>query len=150
MKKLFFVIGLVLVIYLVWQLFTSSDGQTDIKFEDKKELSKFTFKINEVNDSGRKGEVEIEQTKPDNFAKIFIKLSGSPKDTPELATLHTGACQDEFTSPLWPLTKVVNGRSETVLEMSPEILLSQKPLALKVFSGLEPSIELVACADIME
>ncbi len=113
-------------------------------------LIKFNFKINEVNDSGRKGEVEITQTKPEDYTLISIKLSGGEKDTPELAALHTGECKDEFTTPLWPVNKIVNEWSETTLEMLPSTLLDQAPLSLKVFSGLEPLIELVACADIME
>ncbi len=80
--------------------------------------------------------------------KVSIDLTGAPS-TPQPAHIHTGKCPNPG-DVKYPLTNVVNGKSETQLAVSLDTLMSELPLAVNVHKSAALIKTYVACGDITQ
>ena len=107
----------------------------------KKEV---TVTLTEQNSSGQSGTATI--TDQNGKAKVTIAIS-SASATPQPAHIHVGACPAPG-AVKYPLSNVVNGRSETMLSVSVDELLDQLPLAINVHKSTTQSTIYFSCGDI--
>ncbi|MBI4130443.1 CHRD domain-containing protein [Candidatus Roizmanbacteria bacterium] len=97
------------------------------------------------NDSGESGLATL--TEVDGKTQVVLQMENSPVDTAQPAHIHIGSCPMPG-AVSYPLTNVVNGTSETLLEVDLATLRQQLPLAINVHkSGAEAKIY-VACGDL--
>lgn len=99
------------------------------------------------NNSKESGEAMIEDA--GGKAKVTIKLDVTPRETPQPAHIHVGACPNPG-AVKYPLTNVVNGNSVTQLEISVDELLKNLPLAINVHKSAAEAKVYVACGDIKD
>ncbi len=100
--------------------------------------------VNAQSNSGENGKAAIKDE--DGKAEIYIELSNYPSN-PQPAHIHTGSCSN-LGAVKYPLSAVVNGKSETKLNISAEQLLSQLPLAVNVHKSAAEIKAYAACGDI--
>jgi len=105
----------------------------------------FTLDLVEQNDSGISGTVELSPTSEGQL-EVEIELDGSDGG-PHPAHIHVGSCEDLDPTPAFPLEDVVDGRSETMLELSPTELVAAE-YAVNVHESPENADVYVACADV--
>ena len=101
--------------------------------------------LNEQNDSGESGTATLWEV--DGQLIVSLNLTGAPESEPQPAHIHTGTCED-IGEINYPLTNVVDGVSDTSLDMSLAELLSRKPQALNVHLSGEQANVYVACGDL--
>ena len=76
-----------------------------------------------------------------------ITLRGAPADSSHPAHIHEGSCT-ALGAVKYPLTPVVNGSSETILDVSIEQLFNELPLAINVHKCQEELGVYIACGDL--
>jgi oxalate decarboxylase/phosphoglucose isomerase-like protein (cupin superfamily) len=105
-----------------------------------------TLDLVEQNDSGISGEVELSPTS-EGQVEVEIEVDGSDGG-PHPAHIHAGTCADLDPTPEFPLEDVVDGRSETTVEVSPTDLFAGS-YAVNVHESAENVDVYVACADLL-
>ena len=120
---------------------------TDDLAEDAEDLLEgaLTLDLQEQNDSGITGEVEFSPTS-EGEVEVEIELDGS-EGGPHPAHIHPGSCADLDPTPAFPLTDVVDGRSETTVDVDISELTAQE-YAVNVHESAENADVYVACADV--
>lgn len=96
------------------------------------------------NDSGETGTATL--TESGGQTTVSIQLDNAP-DTPQPAHIHTGSCPTPG-AVTYPLTNVVSGTSQTVLNVDLATLRSQLPLAVNVHKSAAESTTYVSCGDL--
>lgn len=99
------------------------------------------------NNSGIEGLAKFSEM--EGKLKIDIQLTGVPSDTPRPAHIHVGSCPNPG-AVKYPLTNVVNGKSETILSVLASQLVKELPLAVNVHKSSKEAQVYVACGDITE
>jgi hypothetical protein len=95
--------------------------------------------------SGEDGTATLTET--DGKTTVVITVANPPANTPQPAHIHKGACPKPG-EVVYPLTNVVNGTSETVIDTTIQELIAQKPLAVNVHKSATQSAVYVACGDL--
>lgn len=104
-----------------------------------------TIDIKAQNDSGINGKAVL--TEENGKVKVAMMLTGSPAGVSEPAHIHTGTCAT-LDGVKYPLTSVVDGKSETTVDVTFAQLAAGMPLAINVHkSGAEVGVY-VACGDL--
>lgn len=103
-----------------------------------------TVTLSEQNDSGENGIVQLVES--EGQIKVSVNMAGAP-ETAQPAHIHAGSCPTPG-EVLYPLTNVINGVSETTLDITLENLKSQMPLAINVHKSATESSVYVACGDV--
>ncbi|NTU98904.1 hypothetical protein HGA64_02770 [Candidatus Falkowbacteria bacterium] len=105
------------------------------------DLSKVKIKLGEVgqrkleiallsdNNSAQSGVAEIKEV--GNQVKVEIRLSGTAVGSVEPAHIHVGN-RPNLGAVKYPLSNVVNGISQTVLNVTFDKLLSERPLGINI------------------
>lgn len=88
-----------------------------------------TIQLAAQNKSGEQGTAMLEEV--NGKVKVTINLSGEPKGVSQPAHIHVGACPNPGTVK-YPLSNVVNGKSETMLTISVDEIMQGLPLPLAV------------------
>lgn len=96
------------------------------------------------NDSGQPGTVTL--TEVDGKTTVSLSLD-APSSVPQPAHIHAGACPTPG-EVVYPLTNVVDGSSETVLDVDLATIKSQLPLVVNVHKSETESGVYVACGDL--
>ena len=113
--------------------------------EDELEEAEVTLHLQEQNSSGISGTVSLSPTS-DGQLEVEIELDGSDGG-PHPAHIHEGSCADLDPEPAFPLEDVVDGRSETTVDVDlSELTLNE--YAVNVHESPENSANYVACADV--
>ncbi len=101
-----------------------------------------TVALAEENKSGESGTAILTE----NGGKVTVKVSltGEPKGAIQPAHIHIGSCPG-VGKVLYPLTDVVDGVSETVLNVTLDKLKQQLPLALNVHKSKTLITNYIAC-----
>lgn len=97
------------------------------------------------NDSDESGTATL--TEIDGKTTVSINLTGVIDDTPQPAHIHTGACPTPG-DVAYPLTDLVAGVSETVLDVPLATLKSSLPLAINVHKSADEASVYVSCGDL--
>ncbi len=122
---------------------TDTEGLTD-ELDDALEDA-LTLDLQEQNDSGITGEVEFSPTS-EGDVEVEIELDGS-QGGPHPVHIHEGTCADLNPAPAFPLTDVVDGRSETTVDVDISELTASE-YAVNVHESAENADVYVACADV--
>lgn len=78
--------------------------------------------------------------------KVVLKMTGAP-DVSQPAHIHVGACP-EVGAVKYPLTNVMNGMSETTLDVTMAQLKSELPLGINVHKSQPEAKVYVSCGDL--
>ena len=113
--------------------------------EDALDELAVTLELQEQNGSGIGGTVELSATS-DGTLEVEIELTGSDGG-PHPAQIHRGNCIDLDPNPAFPLEDVVDGRSETEVEVTLDDLVLDEH-AVNVHESPENAGTYVACADV--
>ena len=141
------------VIYAaVYFLFLSNKGSAPYQAPATQEVQEeitaensITVAVGEENKSGESGTAVL--VEEDGKTKVTVNLTGSPSGVPQPAHIHSGACPTPGAI-AYPLTDVVDGVSETVLDVDLATLKAGLPLALNVHKSNEEIKTYVACGDL--
>ncbi|HEX8221866.1 MAG TPA: hypothetical protein VF914_21940 [Chloroflexia bacterium] len=103
-----------------------------------------TVNLTEENNSGQNGTATL--TAHGDTTMVVVNISGG-SSTPQPAHIHPGTCATLDPKPIYPLTSLVNGTSETTVPVSLSQLVNGT-FAINVHkSGPEASVY-VSCGDI--
>jgi hypothetical protein len=103
--------------------------------------------LNEQNESGQSGTATL-TAGDDGTLHVSISVSGGSSD-PQPAHIHEGTCADLNPEPAFPLENVVEGQSESDVEVSLEDL-ALTPYAINVHKSEAEADVYVACGDITD
>lgn len=126
----------------------NQDSMTYDTSEPSEETADNEIKISldEQNTSGEMGVATL--TEVDGKTIVRLEMKGNPYDgTPQPAHIHTGSCPD-VGAIVYPLTNVVNGMSETTLDVSLKDLASKQPLGINVHKSVPESKVYVSCGNL--
>lgn len=101
--------------------------------------------LHEQNNSGESGTALL--LEENGKLKVMISLTGAPAGVPQPAHIHTGTCAN-LGGVDHPLTPVVDGKSDTALNIPPSHLTEELPLAVNVHKSAAEAGVYVACGDI--
>lgn len=101
--------------------------------------------LQELNDSGITGSATLSPTS-DGEVAVELEVDGS-EGGPHPAHIHEGSCADLDPEPAFPLEDVVDGRSETTVDVDIDDLTASE-YAINVHESPENPSNYVACADI--
>ncbi|KKW20050.1 MAG: Cu-zn Superoxide dismutase [Parcubacteria group bacterium GW2011_GWA2_51_10] len=141
MKNIFvwLVVAVIVVGGIIWYVNYSAEPQP--------QQSSITVALNTQNNSGESGTATL--TDSGGKTIVTLALSGAPEGTAQPAHIHTGSCAN-IGGVLYPLVFPVNGVSETTLDVSLDVILSQLPLALNVHKSPDEVNVYVACGDLVQ
>jgi len=116
------------------------------------ENNKFVFKFTAQNGSGLSGTATLSEYNENGnkSVKVSLKLETSVAgalDSAKPAHIHLGSCPD-VGGVKYPLNSVVNGKSETTLNVSLAELKSGLPLAINVHKSIAEINVYTACANL--
>lgn len=109
------------------------------------ETVRTTITLDEQNESSESGTAVL--TEENGKVKVTLNMTGAPADIPQPAHIHSGACPDVGVV-VYPLTSVVNGVSETTLDVTIAGLKSQEPLGINVHKSVPEAKVYVSCGDL--
>jgi len=105
-----------------------------------------TVVLSEQNDSNESGSVTLQEK--DGKTTVVITLSNQPEGVAQPAHIHAGTCAS-IGAVVYPLTLVVDGRSETVFDLPLTTMLSAATdLSINVHMSELDLGTYVACGDI--
>lgn len=104
-----------------------------------------TLQLNEQNNSSEYGNAVI--TEVNGKAKVHIEIKNAPRGVAQPAHIHVGSCID-LGDVKYPLTNVVNGVSDTTLNVSLSDLRTQGSLALNIHKSVSQSKIYVSCGNL--
>src|SRR3989344_2780269 len=125
-------------------------GKEEVK-ETKKDnetakKTSVTLSLNALTDSGQKGAAVL--TDVDGIkTKVVVEVGSGPAGIAQPAHIHIGACPNPG-AVTYPLKNVVNGRSETMLDVSLLTLKEKLPLAVNVHKSAAEAKVYVSCGDL--
>lgn len=120
----------------------TTQTNTITKYSD---VTERTISLKEQNGSGELGSAVL--TEKDGKVTVTLDMTGAPKDTPQPAHIHSGSCPD-VGAVAYPLTNVVNGKSQTVLDTTFAKLDAKEPLAINVHKSVAESSTYVSCGNL--
>jgi len=104
-----------------------------------------TVTMNAQNGSGESGTATL--TEKDGKLMVSLNLSNGTAE-PQPAHIHTGSCSNLDPKPTYPLTNVVNGKSDTTLDINMATLASGQ-YAVNVHKSAAEVSTYVSCGDIV-
>jgi uncharacterized cupredoxin-like copper-binding protein len=110
------------------------------------QTKELVVELSALNNSGQSGKAIFSED--GGKTKVIIDITSGAEGVSQPIHIHKGSCA-ELGSVLYPLSSVVDGRSETVLDLSLEDIKSQLPLAVNVHKSADALNEFVACGDIL-
>ena len=110
-----------------------------------KNVTERTIALPEQNDSGESGSAVL--TEKDGKVTVSLDMTGFPAGVPQPAHIHVGSCPD-VGAVAYPLTNVVDGKSETVLDTTFAKLDAKEPLAINVHKSVPESKVYVSCGNL--
>lgn len=140
--KTIFLLSVALVIAIGAYLFLSSKASAPKAPVIQKTA---TVVLDTQNKSGESGTVTLKEM--NGKVQVSLNLVGAPKGVVQPAHIHVGACPTPG-DVKYPLTSVVDGKSETTLDVSLGDLLKQLPLAVNVHKSVAQSKVYVACGNV--
>lgn len=138
MKKL---IWLIIIAALVFMVYRARRGEPT----PPPGLTTVAVRLAAENSSGESGQATL--TEADGQVKVTIEMSGVPQDLSQPAHLHKGTCA-ALGEPIYTLSSVLNGASETTLPLSLAAITGELPLALNVHKSAAEMDVYVACGEV--
>lgn len=113
--------------------------------EEALEDAELTLDLQEQNNSGITGTATLSPTS-DGDVEVELEVDGS-EGGPHPAHIHKGSCADLDPNPAFPLEDVVDGRSQTTVDVDIADLTIDE-YAINVHESPENAATYVACADV--
>ncbi|HAI22679.1 TPA: hypothetical protein DCP77_01520 [Candidatus Collierbacteria bacterium] len=104
-----------------------------------------TVVLNQIGTSGQKG-TAVFQVEGDK-TKVTLTMTGKKYTSPQPAHIHIGACPKPG-EVKYPLSSVVDGKSETLVSVKMGDLFKDLPLAVNVHESAEKAAVYTACGDL--
>ena len=139
MKKIIFLIFVVVLIFLIFRGWSGSADNV-VKVEP------VTVTLSAQNQSGESGQAIL--TEVDGQVKVVVNLTGEPAGVSQPAHIHHGTCA-ALGEPVYALSPVTDGASETTLTAAFQAIKSGLPLAINVHKSAAESSVYVVCGDIL-
>lgn len=98
-----------------------------------------------LNASGQTGTATLSDM--NGKTKVVVEISGSITGVPQPSHIHMGSCSS-VGAVTYPLSAVIDGKAETVLDVSLATLGSKLPLAVMVHKSKEEVKTFVSCGDL--
>lgn len=136
------VIILVIIAIILIMRYTGTSTPLPNNLSEEKSV---TIDLDEQNSSDESGEATL--TDVGGQTRVEITLDGASATSSQPAHIHIGSCPNPGAIK-YPLVNVVNGRSETMLNISLAALLKQMPLAVNVHKSVAQSNIYVACGNL--
>ena len=106
-----------------------------------------TITLNALNGSGESGKAVLKDTAAHGVS-VAITLTGAPAGVAQPAHIHKGTCAKLDPKPEFPLSNVVNGKSNTVVPNTSVAQLMATPNAINVHKSAAELKTYVSCGDI--
>ncbi len=116
---------------------TQTPSPTEVMVPKRK-----TVDLAEQNNSGQTGTALLEDV--EGKVKVTITMSGEKYKGAQPAHIHIGVCPG-VGAVKYPLSNVVNGKSQTMLTISMADLISQVPLAINIHKSPAEADVYTAC-----
>jgi flagellar capping protein FliD len=107
--------------------------------------NKLSVQLNEQNNSGEYGNALI--TEENGVVHVHVSVKNAPRGISQPAHIHVGTCIDTG-AVKYPLTNLLNGVSDTTLQVSLKDLASQGPLVLNVHKSVSQIKDYVSCGNL--
>lgn len=101
--------------------------------------------LSEQNSSAESGTATLMDQ--DGKVLVTLEINGTPTGIEQPAHIHVGACPNPG-AVKYPLSSVLNGKSETTLNVTMEQLMKELPLAVNVHKSQQEAKVYIACGDI--
>jgi len=128
-----------------WAFLVAGEDSDQTDEEDDEDNQTVTVELSEQNSSGESGTATL--TEENNQTIVSIGMTGFQENVSQPAHIHIGSCPD-VGSVTYPLTNVLNGESETILNVTLDQLEGELPLAINVHKSTEEASVYVSCGDI--
>lgn len=138
---LYFLVGGV-VYFLTYKLFSTRNNFLSYNQEVKTVSKQTVITLSPENKSGESGVATL--TEESGKLKVSINLVNFPKNVPQPVHIHVGSCPG-VGAVKYPLTNVLNGNSETVLDTTLEQIKTALPLAINVHKSTTLTKTYVSC-----
>lgn len=102
--------------------------------------------LKERNESSESGTATL--VEKDGKVMVTLNLTGAAEGVVQPAHIHLGSCPD-VGAVKYPLTSLVDGKSETTLEVSLDQLKKELPLAINAHKSASEVKIYVACGDLV-
>jgi len=138
MKKFIILVTVVVLIFLIyrgWGKNSNNNVPTPI-----------TVELAAQNQSGETGQAIL--TEVDGQVKVVVNLIGESAGVSQPSHIHYGTCA-ALGEPVYALSPITDGASETTLTASFQAIKSALPLAINVHKSVAESSIYVACGDIV-
>lgn len=150
-KKFFIIFFLILAgAFLGYLLFISSKNTPEVKVSTEKtsEVVKpetFSVVLESQNNSGESGIAVFEAV--GDKTKVKINLVGFQPGVEQPAHFHGGTCEYPVLEK-YDINNVMNGKSETIVDVKLKDLLNDLPLVLNIHKSIEEDTIYTSCAEI--
>jgi hypothetical protein len=105
-----------------------------------------TIQLKTQNNSGQSGTATLTDM-GNNTTKVVVDLANSPAG-PQPLHIHEGTCTNLTAQPKYPLTSLMNGKSETTVQVALSDLLAS-PFAVNAHKSTTEAAVYVACGEIV-
>lgn len=108
--------------------------------------TEITIQLNKEGNSGQSGTAVFKGV--NGKVMVTLNISGGPKGIVQPAHIHEGLCPGTGADK-YLLTSLIDGKSETTLNVSLEKFLSQLPLAVNVHKSVAEAGEYISCGNLI-
>lgn len=135
--------GILIVGVAAYFLYTAQIAEQEAKMK----LARLTANValSAQNNSNESGTATLKET--DRKVVVSLSVTGEPKGAIQPAHIHLGSCPNPG-AVKYPLTNVVDGKSETTLNVTMDQLRGELPLAINVHKSAAQSKVYVSCGDL--
>ena len=146
-RNLLLVVGAIILLAAGYFLFLNRPPQPALETVEEAVTpsEEFTVTLAEQNESGETGVATL--VEENGSVKVTLSLTGVPEGISQPVHIHAGACPD-VGAVVYPLNNVVDGDSETTLDVTMEQLRAGMPLAINVHKSVKESGVYVSCGDL--
>lgn len=146
---IYVVIGIIVYGLVYYFFFMNNTSPTnpygDSSATQEEASTTMTVPLAAQNDSEQTGTATF--TESNGQTTVVVNVSNAPEGVEQPAHIHTGACPTPG-GIVYPLTNLVNGTSETVLDADIATIWGQLPLAVNVHQSVPDASVYVACGDL--
>lgn len=123
--------------------------KTDDAMMQKEDTAMMTkniiISIGALNASGQTGKATLSDM--NGKTKVVLDIASGARGVPQPSHIHIGSCPTP-SAIVYPLSAVVNGKAETILDVSFETLGGKLPLAIMVHKSKDEVKTFVSCGDL--
>lgn len=150
--KHFLIIVLIVILAVAgyYYYFNKGDGEVQVPqpSAESQEPRNITIALGTLNNSGQSGTAIL--TEDGTKTKVLLVTNGGMAgNTPQPAHIHIGSCPTPG-AVKYPLTAVVNGSSETSVDVALDKILTELPLAINVHKSAQEVKISTVCGDLVK